>query len=116
MSSIILSTIINNINPTKTIVSHGFIVDKNKKKMSKSLNNTLSPNKIIKKFGADILRLWVANNDFTHEISISNKKLISITIIYRKIRNTIRYILSNLYDFDINNFKFKIENLLFIDK
>ncbi len=116
MSSLIISTAINNCAPYKKIITHGFIVDKKGKKMSKSLNNYINPKEIINKFGADIIRLWVASTKFTKEINISNDTILRTSETYRKIRNTIKFIISNL---DTHNLKKKIipySKMLLIDK
>lgn len=116
MSSLIIYTIINNCAPYKTIISHGFIVDDNGKKMSKSSNNNFHPNNIINKYGADILRLWVSSTNFSNDIHISNEIILRIIDLYRKIRNTIRFLISNLNDFNPKNKLIKKKNMVLIDK
>lgn len=86
--------------PYKQIITHGWTVDGEGKKMSKSLGNGIAPQEIISKYGADILRLWVASADYHADIRISPEILKQISDNYRKLRNTARYCLSNLYDFD----------------
>jgi isoleucyl-tRNA synthetase len=86
--------------PFKQVLTHGFIVAEDGKKMSKSLGNSIEPEDIIKQSGADILRLWVSTSDYTQEIRISNEILARVSEAYRKIRNTLRILLGNLYDFD----------------
>jgi len=91
--------------PYKTVLTHGFIVDEKGKKMSKSVGNVIAPQEIIEKYGADILRadilrLWVASSDYRTDIRISSKILDQLVEIYRRVRNTARYILGNLSDFD----------------
>jgi isoleucyl-tRNA synthetase len=86
--------------PFRQVVTNGFVVDENGKKMSKSLGNSMEPGDIIKQSGADILRLWVAMSDYTQDIRISNEILARASEAYRKLRNTLRYLLANLYDFD----------------
>ncbi len=116
MSSLIINTAINNCAPYKKILTHGFIVDQKGKKMSKSLKNYINPKVIINKYGADILRLWVASNKFTKEIHISDKIILQISEQYRKIRNTIKFIVSNLDEFNpINNYV-KPSKMLLLDK
>ncbi|MDQ1237639.1 MAG: isoleucine--tRNA ligase [Wigglesworthia glossinidia] len=100
MSSIVLSTAITGRRPCKTILTHGFVVDAQGRKMSKSIGNIISPNEIVKKFGADILRLWVASSDYKSDMHISEEIIQRSIDIYRRIRNTIRFLLSNIYDFD----------------
>ena len=86
--------------PFRQVVTNGFVVDDKGKKMSKSLGNSMEPGDIIKQSGADILRLWVATGDYTQDIRISNEILTRASEAYRKIRNTMRYLLGNLFDFD----------------
>ncbi len=88
------------IAPYKAVLTHGFVVDGEGKKMSKSLGNYVSPDEIINKYGAEILRLWVVAEDYRDDIRISQEILSRISEAYRKIRNTIRFLLANLYDFD----------------
>lgn len=116
MSSLILSVATENKVPYKSVLSHGFVVDEKGLKMSKSVGNIVSPQQIMKKFGADILRLWVASNNYSNEMSISNEILKRITDIYRKIRNTIRFLLANLNDFDFYLHKVKIKEMVLLDK
>jgi isoleucyl-tRNA synthetase len=86
--------------PFRQVLTHGFIVAEDGRKMSKSLGNSIEPAAVINASGADILRLWVAMSDFTQEIRISQEILARAVDVYRKIRNTMRYLLGNLYDFD----------------
>ncbi|HXI27926.1 MAG TPA: isoleucine--tRNA ligase [Vicinamibacterales bacterium] len=86
--------------PFKEIVTNGFLIDVEGKKMSKSLGNSLEPQDVIRTSGADIIRLWVASSDYTEEIRLSNEILARVVEAYRKIRNTMRYLLANLYDFN----------------
>jgi isoleucyl-tRNA synthetase len=115
-SSLIPSMAIDHKPPFKSVLTHGFVVDGEGRKMSKSLGNVISPQDIIKDYGADILRLWVASSDYNEDIRISAEILSRLSEAYRKIRNTVRFILSNLYDFtpDIN--KVEYEQLKRIDK
>lgn len=85
--------------PYKAIVSHGFLIDEKGRKMSKSLGNGIDPMVIVNKYGADILRLWVANSEYFNDISISENIIKQSAEMYRKIRNTIRFLLSNLSDY-----------------
>jgi isoleucyl-tRNA synthetase len=87
--------------PYKTVVSHGFVLDGHGRKMSKSLGNTVDPIKVMNVLGADILRLWVATSDYQSDLRISDDNLKQISEGYRKIRNTIRYILGVISDFDV---------------
>ncbi len=86
--------------PYKTVLSHGFVLDGAGNKMSKSLNNTIDPLEMCKEFGADILRLWVSSVEYTSDVRISKDILKQSSESYRKIRNTFRFLLGNLFDFD----------------
>jgi len=86
--------------PYKGVLTHGFVVDGQGKKMSKSIGNVIAPDEIIKQYGAEILRLWVSSEDYRDDIKISDEILRQLSDAYRKIRNTIRFFLGNLYDFD----------------
>lgn len=88
--------------PYKTVITHGMIVDESGEKMSKSKGNGISPQDIIKDYGADVLRLWVASADYKTDMHISKNILKQLSEAYRKIRNTARYILGNIHDFDPN--------------
>lgn len=100
MSSLVISTAISGIAPYKEVLSHGFTVDADGRKMSKSIGNIISPQEIINSFGADILRLWVASSDYSKDMVISDSVLKNVTDMYRRIRNTARFCLTNLYDFN----------------
>ncbi len=86
--------------PYKSVLTHGFVVDGNGRKMSKSVGNVVAPEEIIKKYGAEVLRLWVAAQDYRDDIRISQEILTRLSESYRRIRNTCRYILGNIADFD----------------
>lgn len=86
--------------PYKSVLTHGFVVDAEGKKMSKSLGNVIAPDKVINKYGAEILRLWVSASDYREDIRISENILKQLSDAYKKIRNTCRFMLGNLYDFD----------------
>lgn len=86
--------------PFKTVLTHGFIVDGDGRKMSKSLGNTIAPQEIIEKLGADILRLWVASTDYRNDVRISDQILSNLVESYRRLRNTARFILGNLKGFE----------------
>lgn len=102
-SSILTSVATQGVAPYKGILTHGWVVDEEGRKMSKSLGNGISPQEIIKDYGADILRLWVLSSDFKSDISLSKDILKQISEAYRKIRNTARYILGNTSDYDPEN-------------
>lgn len=101
-SSLCISVANRGIAPYKQVLTHGFLVDEDGKKQSKSLGNTISPLDIIKNMGADVLRLWVSSTDYRSDIANSQGIFKQSGEAYRKIRNTMRYLLGNLYDFDIN--------------
>ncbi|MEI4259823.1 MAG: isoleucine--tRNA ligase [Candidatus Dasytiphilus stammeri] len=116
MSSLIISTILNNKNPCKKILTHGFVVDSQGRKMSKSVGNTISPTEIMNKFGSDILRLWIASTDYTREIVMSQESINRSVDIYRRIRNTIRFLLANINDFDPETQQVNIKNMIALDR
>ena len=99
-SSFTTSVAVNHKPPYKAVLSQGFVMDGNGMKMSKSLGNTILPADITKELGADIIRLWVASVDYESDVRISKEILKQISEAYRKIRNTIRFMLSNVNDFD----------------
>ncbi len=99
-SSLLTSIAARGEAPYKSVITHGMIVDADGQKMSKSKGNGVSPKDIIKDFGADILRLWVVSADFKTDMRISKEILKQMSEVYRKIRNTARYILGNIHDFD----------------
>jgi isoleucyl-tRNA synthetase len=86
--------------PFRQVLTHGFLIDMDGRKMSKSLGNVIEPQAVIKESGAEILRLWVAMSDYREELRVSKQILARVIEAYRKIRNTLRYLVSNLYDFD----------------
>jgi len=113
----LLSSVLNyNKAPYKKVLTHGFIVDKKGIKMSKSMGNVVSPLDLIKKSGADILRLWVAHENFIDDISYSEEAYTRVTESYRRIRNTFRFILGNIYDFNTDTDKIPYDKLRTIDK
>ncbi|SBT82048.1 Isoleucine--tRNA ligase [secondary endosymbiont of Trabutina mannipara] len=116
MSSLIISTAIYGKAPYRQVLTHGFIVDEKSRKMSKSLGNVVSPQQIVDKLGADILRLWVASSDYTGEMAISNEILKRAVDIYRRIRNTIRFLLANLNFFDPNKHIVNPEHMVLLDR
>ncbi|VFP78078.1 Isoleucine--tRNA ligase [Buchnera aphidicola (Cinara cuneomaculata)] len=116
MSSLITSVITKNRAPYKSVLTHGFVLNKYGQKMSKSLKNNKKPKDIIKKWGADILRLWTAYTNYTSDISISNKILEQISDHYRRIRNTIRFLFSNIFDFKKHIHTVKYEKMLLLDQ
>lgn len=99
-SSILTSVAVYNAAPYKTVLTHGYVVDSKGHKMSKSLGNVIDPLDVVKNLGADILRLWVASTDYRGEMSVSQDIISQAGETYRRIRNTARFMLSNLWDFD----------------
>jgi len=115
-SSLLESVASYNRAPYDTVLTHGFTLDEKGRKMSKSAGNVVAPEKVIKEYGADILRLWVVTEDYTEDIKIGFNLIKRIAEDYRKIRNTFRYFLGNLYDFNPNQDYVPYENLLEIDR
>jgi len=115
-SSLIPSIAIDDKPPFKAVLTHGFTVDSDGRKMSKSLGNVVSPHDVMKDYGADILRLWVASSDYAEDIRVSKEILLRLIEAYRKIRNTLRFLLGNLYDFDPDKDRIAYRDLLDIDK
>ncbi len=99
-SSMLTSIATQGKAPYKTVITHGMIVDEERQKMSKSLGNGIAPEDILKQYGADVMRLWVASSDYRQDMRISKDMLKHLSQNYLKIRNTARYILGNLFDFD----------------
>lgn len=115
-SSLICGVAVYNETPYKSVLSHGFVLDGDGFKMSKSLGNVIDPNEIVNKYGSDILRLWVASVDFRDDVRISDEMLKQITETYRKIRNTYRFILGNLTDFNPVKDSVSYDDLYLYDK
>jgi len=115
-SSFITSVAMYDQAPYKAVLTHGFTVDQNGHKMSKSLGNVVAPDKVIKQLGADVLRLWAASTDYRQEMSISDEILQRVSESYRRLRNTVRFLLSNLYDFDPSVDLIPFDQLLSIDR
>lgn len=115
-SSLLTSVATTGEAPYKAVVTHGWVVDGEGKKMSKSLGNGIDPSDVVNEYGADILRLWVASSDYHADIRISKEILKQLSEAYRKIRNTARYILGNLNDFEPDTDSVSFDKLLPIDK
>lgn len=115
-SSLLTSVATRGRAPYNAVLTHGFVVDGEGRKMSKSVGNTIYPQDVIKQYGADILRLWVASADYKADIRISNDILKQMSEVYRKIRNTFRYILGNLADFNPETDRVSYDRLLEIDR
>jgi isoleucyl-tRNA synthetase len=116
-SSLLSSVAMNEGKPPyKSVLTHGFVVDKDGRKMSKSLGNVIAPQEVFNSLGADVLRLWVAATDYKSEMSLSNEILQRTSESYRRIRNTTRYILGNLNEFDAEHDALPYEELLSLDQ
>ncbi|GCF93958.1 isoleucine--tRNA ligase [Enterococcus florum] len=115
-SSITTSVAINGVAPYKSVLSQGFTLDGEGRKMSKSLGNTIAPEKVIKQMGADILRLWVSSVDYESDVRVSMDILNQVAEIYRKIRNTMRFLLANTADYDPKENHIAYNNLRSVDK
>ncbi|MBE8716473.1 isoleucine--tRNA ligase [Cellvibrio polysaccharolyticus] len=115
-SSLKTSMAIHGVAPYKQVLTHGFTIDAKGMKMSKSLGNTIDPQVVMKDLGADVLRLWVASTDFSTEMSVSDEILKRTSDSYRRIRNTARFILSNLNGFDPAQHALPVEQLVQLDR
>lgn len=115
-SALLTSVMTNGKAPYKSVLTHGFVLDEHGRKMSKSLGNVIDPEKIINEYGADVLRLWVASVDFTNDVKIGGNFLSQLAEVYKKVRNTIRFILGNLNGFDPKADKVSPEQFSFLDK
>ena len=115
-SSLLTSVATRHRAPYRSVLTHGFVVDGKGRKMSKSVGNVIPPEKVIKRFGAEMLRLWVSSEDYQDDIKISDEILQRLTEAYRKIRNTIRYLLSNINTFNPETDSVPLEDLLPIDR
>lgn len=115
-ASIWPSMAIRDIPPYRELVTHGWTLDEQGRAMHKSAGNVVSPLEVIDKYGADILRLWCISEDFTHNVRVGDNMMKAVADNYRKIRNTFRYLLGNLFDFNFDNDRVKIEDMLPIDR
>jgi isoleucyl-tRNA synthetase len=115
-SSLITGVAVYGQSPYKGILSHGFTLDGEGRKMSKSLGNTVDPNSVCNKLGADILRLWVASVDYQSDVRISDHILTQTTEVYRKIRNTLRFLVGNLHEFDPNQHRVAVVDMNELDR
>ena len=115
-SSLLTGCAINGRAPYDALLTHGFVVDGNGHKMSKSKGNVIAPQKILDTLGADILRLWAASTDYSGELTISDEILKRVVESYRRIRNTLRFLLANIADFDVNRDAVPVEQWLEIDR
>jgi len=115
-SSLLSSVAMNGVAPYRTVLTHGFTVDATGKKMSKSKGNVVSPQKVVRNLGADVLRLWVAATDYRAEMSVSDEILKRTADVYRRLRNTARYLLANLNGFEPTKDLVPAEQLLPLDR
>ncbi len=115
-SSLLTSVATNGVAPYKSVLTHGFVVDEKGHKMSKSIGNVVDPDDVIKEYGADILRLWVASVDYSVEIKIGTSMFKQLSDIYRNFRNTSRYMLGSLNDFNPRKNAIPYENLWQLDQ
>lgn len=115
-SSLLTAVATGNEAPYKAVLTHGWVVDENLKQMHKSSGNGISPESVVNKYGADVLRLWVASSDYHTDVRISDGILKQLSEAYRKIRNTARYILGNLSDFNPDTDMVATDELMPIDK
>ncbi|MBE2893568.1 isoleucine--tRNA ligase [Spirabiliibacterium falconis] len=116
MSSLMLSTATDNKAPYTQVLTHGFTVDGQGRKMSKSIGNIVTPQEVMDKFGGDILRLWVASTDYTGEMTVSDEILKRAADSYRRIRNTMRFLLANLNGFDPAHDSVAKEEMISLDR
>jgi isoleucyl-tRNA synthetase len=115
-SSLIPSVAIDQKAPYRQVLTHGFVVDGAGRKMSKSLGNIIKPQEIIDTYGADILRLWVASSSYNEDVRVSKEIIDRLVDAYRKIRNTLRYLLGNLHGFEADKHILEYEHLLELDR
>lgn len=115
-SSLLTSVAVRGQAPYKAVLTHGFIVDGEGRKMSKSIGNTVAPEEIISRYGADVLRLWAASADYRADIRVSEEILKQMSEVYRRIRNTIRFMLGNIADFDVKTHRVQRAELPEVDQ
>ena len=115
-SSLITSVATKGHSPYKELLSHGFVMDGAGKKMSKSLGNVILPTKVMQQMGADIIRLWVMSSDFQEDVRVSDDILKQVSEVYRKIRNTFRFLLGNVNDFNPKEDAVSYDDLFEVDK
>ncbi len=115
-SSLLTSTAMHGRAPYDVVLTHGFTVDAQGRKMSKSLGNVIAPQKVVDTLGADVLRLWVASTDYRNEIAVSDEILKRVSDSYRRIRNTARFLLGNLDGFDPSKHLLPVEDCLLLDQ
>jgi isoleucyl-tRNA synthetase len=115
-SSLLVSCMLDGVPPYKGLLTHGFVIDLEGRKMSKSKGNTMAPQEISSTLGAEILRLWVASSDYSSELNLSAEILRRVVESYRRVRNTLRFLLANLSDFDAAKDAVPLEQMLEVDR
>ncbi|MBV9914619.1 MAG: isoleucine--tRNA ligase [Sinobacteraceae bacterium] len=115
-SSLLMSEALYERPPYHGVLTHGFTVDEKGRKMSKSLNNVVAPQKVMNSLGADVLRLWVSATDYANEISVSDEILKRMAESYRRMRNTVRFLLGNLHGFDPERDQVKVVHMVALDR
>jgi isoleucyl-tRNA synthetase len=115
-SSLLMSEALYERAPYRAVLTHGFAVDEKGRKQSKSLGNVVLPQKVMNSLGADVLRLWVSSTDYANEMSVSDEILKRMADSYRRMRNTVRFLLGNLYGFDPNENSVKPADMLALDR
>ena len=115
-SSLLTSCMMNGVPPYKALLTHGMVVDGQGRKMSKSLGNGVEPQEVANRLGAEILRLWTASSDYSGEITVSDEILKRVVESYRRIRNTLRFLLANVSDFDIDRDAVPLDRMFDIDR
>ena len=115
-SSLLIASATKEIAPYKQVLTHGFVLDGEGRKMSKSLGNIVAPQEIIKIYGADVLRLWAASVDYRNDVKIGDNLIKQLVEVFKKTRNTVRFLMGNLYDFDPKKDYVEYKDLEEIDK
>jgi isoleucyl-tRNA synthetase len=115
-SSLLVSCMLDGVPPYKALLTHGFVIDLEGRKMSKSRGNTMAPQEIANSLGAEILRLWVASTDYSSELNLSSEILKRVVETYRRIRNTVRFLLANTSDFDPARHAVAVRDMVEIDR
>ena len=115
-SSLLVASATDGVAPYKSVLTHGFVLDGEGRKMSKSLGNIVTPQEVIKVYGTDVLRLWAASVDYRNDVKIGENLIKQLVEVFKKTRNTVRFLLGNLFDFDPENDYVKYEDLENIDK
>ncbi|MBX2861750.1 MAG: isoleucine--tRNA ligase [Vampirovibrio sp.] len=115
-SALLTSVMVHGAAPYKNVLTHGFVLDQDGRKMSKSLGNVMEPQKVINQLGADVLRLWVASVDYSVDVRIGDEIVSQLAEVYRKVRNTVRYMLGNLADFEPDQHRVAYDDLSNLDR